>query len=203
MSEHIIYPRKFKTLNEKRLFNELVGLCKNILKEKLNIKFVYDQTQYKLYVKYTCVDIKSLYYGGEYLFMLGNLKVLPNESPLLNFLTPSGRFQIDKRPCMCCILESQWHPVFTFCKIISSVISILENPSINGTDFINESDAKKQSYAKSSQIHNLEHNNEILKMFKEDEFPTEKINDTLRYLDSNILNENIKEYVSSIMFKVI
>lgn len=105
------------------------------------------------------------YNGGEYIFNIKLAKNHPFDPPDFYFLTPNGRFEINKKLCFSnsSYHKSEWSPIWNLKTIILGFLSFfLENDS-KGIGHI-QSNNNKPQYALASKEYNQRYK-EIIELF--------------------------------------
>ncbi|EJD48248.1 UBC-like protein [Auricularia subglabra TFB-10046 SS5] len=117
----------------------------------------------------------SPYHGGEYLGQIMFPSEYPFKPPGIKMITPSGRFQPDRKICfsMSDFHPGSWNPAWSVATILTGLLSFMLSDEIT-TGSVTTTDADKRLYASRSHAWNLQH-----KRFR-DMFPdycTEQVKD--------------------------
>jgi len=101
------------------------------------------------------------YTGGRYHGVLEFPKAFPMQPPSIRMLTPSGRFEINKRIClsMSDFHAESWNPAWTVEKILVGLMSFMYEESTESIGSLLDAFETRQRYAKESEFFNRE--NEI------------------------------------------
>jgi ubiquitin-conjugating enzyme E2 J2 len=99
----------------------------------------------------------SPFAGGEYHGLLMFPSEYPFKPPGIKMLTPSGRFQPDKKICfsMSDFHPGTWNPAWSVATILTGLLSFMLSDEMT-TGSVTTSDAEKRSYASRSHIWNTE-----------------------------------------------
>jgi ubiquitin-protein ligase len=131
-------------------------------------------------IKVTCKDnniyecyclfhgLSDEYQDGEYIL---NIKLAPNhpmEPPNFFFLTPNGRFEINKKLCFSNsgYHAESWSPMWNLRTIILGFLSFFLDKQSSGIGHLNKKDDEKKSYAQQSKEYNATNLSEILSLFQ-------------------------------------
>ena len=110
------------------------------------------------------------YDGGFYCGKLMLPPEYPSKPPSILMLTPSGRFEVEKRICfsMSDYHPETWSPAWTISKVLIGVVSFMVTDE-RTTGCVLTSDAAKRAYAKASLGYNTKHIPMFNKLFNLDE----------------------------------
>jgi ubiquitin-conjugating enzyme E2 J2 len=117
------------------------------------------------------VKIKNLseeYTGGEYILKIDFSKEYPFKAPDYYMLTPSGRFEINKKICFSNsgYHSESWSPLWGIEQIIMGIISFFYERNSVGISHINNSTPDERAkHAATSIAYNKKHLADIDKMF--------------------------------------
>lgn len=112
--------------------------------------------------------LKDEYENGEFIL---NIKLAPNhpmDPPNFYFLTPNGRFEINKKLCFSNSsyhMES-WSPMWNLRTIIYGFLSFFLEKSSTGIGHLNTTDQNKKSLALQSNHYNANNLRDILVLFE-------------------------------------
>ncbi|KAI0080223.1 UBC-like protein [Panus rudis PR-1116 ss-1] len=100
----------------------------------------------------------SPFAGGEYYGLLMFPPEYPFKPPGIKMLTPSGRFQPDKKICfsMSDFHPGSWNPAWSVATILTGLLSFMLSDEMT-TGSVTTTDADKRAYAARSHAWNLEH----------------------------------------------
>ncbi|KAI0761828.1 UBC-like protein [Trametes elegans] len=99
----------------------------------------------------------SPFAGGEYHGVLLFPSEYPFKPPGIKMLTPSGRFQPDKKICfsMSDFHPGSWNPAWSVATILTGLLSFMLSDEMT-TGSVNTSDAEKRAYAARSHSWNIQ-----------------------------------------------
>jgi ubiquitin-conjugating enzyme E2 J2 len=105
--------------------------------------------------------------GGEYIF---NIKMSPNypfDPPEFYFLTPNGRFDINKKLCFSnsSFHKESWSPMWTITTIILGFLSFFLEKTSSGIGHLTTDTSEKISYAASSSDYNRTNLSKLINLF--------------------------------------
>jgi len=117
----------------------------------------------------------SPYAGGEYLGVILFPSEFPFKPPGIKMLTPSGRFQPDRKICfsMSDFHPGSWNPAWTVATILTGLLSFMLSDEMT-TGGVTSTDAERRVYASRSHAWNLQ-NKRFREMFPE--YCTEQVSD--------------------------
>ncbi|KAH7094010.1 UBC-like protein [Auriculariales sp. MPI-PUGE-AT-0066] len=109
----------------------------------------------------------SPFAGGEYLGAILFPSDFPFKPPGIKMMTPSGRFQPDRKICfsMSDFHPGSWNPAWTVATILTGLLSFMLSDEIT-TGGVTTTDADKRAYAARSHAWNLQ-NKRFREMFPE------------------------------------
>ena len=109
----------------------------------------------------------SDYKGGYYLGKLMHNPEYPMKAPDYMMLTPSGRFEIDKKICMTNTgyHSNDWSPMWNILTILHGFISIMLDDQEHGISHIKDSKVNRQKMAYNSMDFNRKYYPDIIKKF--------------------------------------
>ena len=126
-------------------------------------------SRYETLVFHFCIyHLPSPYSDGFYHGVVKLPEDYPFSPPEIVFLTPSGRFMVDKSICTTFtnFHKNKWSHMWTIRTMLLGVISLMTDNSEKGIGFLNTTDEVKQAYALQSLSLNVK--NEIfMKLFKD------------------------------------
>merc|ERR1719362_1179067 len=98
------------------------------------------------------------YLGGKYHGILEFPDDFPMKPPSIKMLTPSGRFEINKRIClsMSDFHKESWNPSWTVEKILIGLMSFMYEESTTSIGSIMESFPRRKQYAAESDFFNVQ-----------------------------------------------
>lgn len=176
----------YKTISEKRIEGEL----KIIKKIKENYYEVIQDENNKYIFYFLFVGEGKPYEGGYY---LGKI-ILPVDYPKkpgdIIVLTPSGRFNINKKICLSNTgfhLESHT-PIWTIEQIIIGFISIFYDKKENGIGHLHYTDNVVEEYTEKSFDYNMKYHKDLMMKF------TRFVNEDGKPRTKKEINEIIEEY---------
>jgi ubiquitin-protein ligase len=107
------------------------------------------------------------YEGGEYIFNIKLSTNHPMEPPNFFFLTPNGRFTINKKLCFSNsgYHKEAWSPIWNLRTIILGFLSFFLEKESTGIGHINNSSLEKKIFANTSKEYNLKNLSDIISMF--------------------------------------
>ncbi len=156
------------------------------------------------YFLYRCNDNTSCYNGG---FYIGKIEI-PSDYPMkpgdFYMLTPSGRFDINKKICLTNsgYHSSEWRPIWNLQNMVIGMISIFMDDSTHGISHIKLSDKERKEMANESIAYNLTYHYDIFVKF--DRFVKEtgdiRTNDEIDTLAKNkqIVREVISKEITNV-----
>ena len=152
-------------LCKKRLNKEFLDIINNPI---TNIKITYiEDNILNLYCLIS--DLTELeYLDGEYIFNIKISEKYPFEPPDFYFLTPNGRFDINKKLCFSnsSYHKNEWSPLWNIKTIILGFLSFFLEKTSTGIGHIqNNSIELKQDFAKKSKEYNQTKLKEIRNLF--------------------------------------
>jgi len=151
-------------LCRKRLNKEFSDIIDNPIP---NIKLAYvDNNILNLYC--LIYNLKeSEYLDGEYIFNIRISKNYPFEPPDFYFLTPNGKFDINKKLCFSnsSYHKNEWSPLWNIKTIILGFLSFFLEKISTGIGHIHNSEEIKQEYAKNSKKYNQTKLKEFMDLF--------------------------------------
>jgi ubiquitin-conjugating enzyme E2 J2 len=108
------------------------------------------------------------YAGGEYIFRIEVSPRYPFEPPNFYMLTPSGRFQVNKKLCFSnsSYHPESWSPIWTLKTIIMGFLSFFLEEASTGIGHLDTTVEVKQQFARDSIQHNQHHHDDILRLIK-------------------------------------
>jgi ubiquitin-conjugating enzyme E2 J2 len=108
------------------------------------------------------------YRGCEYIFNIKMSSNYPFDPPEFYFLTPNGRFDINKKLCFSnsSYHKESWSPLWTIKTIILGFVSFFLEKTSSGIGHINMSIENKQKFANESIKYNNDKLKEYLDLFK-------------------------------------
>ena len=157
------------------LQRRLIGEKKMLDKNKENYYQVIqdDKNDLVFYFLFRCCDETSCYNGGYY---IGKIEI-PPDYPMkpgdFYMLTPSGRFEINKKICLTNsgYHSSEWRPIWNLQNMVIGMISIFMDDSTHGISHIKQSSEERRLFAMQSIDYNLVNHYDIFVKF--DRFVTE------------------------------
>ena len=114
--------------------------------------------------------------GGEYIFNIKMSSNYPFEPPEFYFLTPNGRFDINKKLCFSnsSYHKESWSPMWTIKTIILGFLSFFLEKTSSGIGHLTTDESEKNHYASTSQEFNVTKLKNIIKQFEETETNSKK-----------------------------
>ena len=112
-------------------------------------------------------NLKDEYQDGEYILHIKLAPTHPMEPPNFFFLTPNGRFEINKKLCFSNsgYHSESWSPMWNLRTIILGFLSFFLEKKSLGIGHISMSDNEKQILARQSKQYNINNLNEIYFLF--------------------------------------
>jgi len=107
------------------------------------------------------------YYGGHYIYKIAHSKNYPAEPPDYYFLTPSGRYEIEKKICLTnsSYHKEQWSSTWNINTILVSFYSIFLDNNVEGISHRHDPPEICKKYASESIQYNLKYHNAIYSKF--------------------------------------
>eukprot|EP00929_Paragymnodinium_shiwhaense_P007221 TRINITY_DN111153_c0_g1_i1.p1 TRINITY_DN111153_c0_g1~~TRINITY_DN111153_c0_g1_i1.p1 ORF type:complete len:1203 (-),score=287.37 TRINITY_DN111153_c0_g1_i1:90-3698(-) len=135
------------------------------------------------------------YMGGKYHGILEFPEDFPMKPPSIKLLTPSGRFEINKRIClsMSDFHKESWNPSWTVEKILIGLMSFMYEESAESIGSILESKADRKRYAAESTYFNAQNEIYVELFDTPDEEEAESNMKRLRKIDASDLPDNESE----------
>lgn len=98
----------------------------------------------------------GVYYGGYYMGKLVFPPEYPLKPPSIMFITPSGRFDVNKRICLSIsdFHPETWAPSWTVGTILTGIVSFF-NSEESTVGSVNRTEAERKKYAQDSMAFNL------------------------------------------------
>jgi ubiquitin-protein ligase len=154
------------SLCRKRLHNELVAHKKQPL---FNIDYYPQESN--ILIWHFCIvgcDKDTPYYGGVYVGRITHVYNYPLGAPSICMLTPSGKFDPGKQICLTNtgLHNEQWSEAWTMNTILIGLLSIMNEDTAKGTNFVCTTSAEKKKSALASHEYNRAHLSEIYKEFR-------------------------------------
>lgn len=109
----------------------------------------------------------SDYAGGYYIGTIIHNPEYPIKAPDFMLLTPSGRFNINKKVCLSNTgyHDDEWSPMWNIHSILTGLLSIMLEDKETGVAHIFESKESRKEKAKNSMEYNQKNHMNILKRF--------------------------------------
>ena len=151
-------------IQQKRFTNEKVLLAK----EPLHYTTAYpDKTNPLVWYCLIIGQKGTPYHEGHYVYKVVHSPKYPAEPPDYYFLTPSGRYEVEKKICLTnsSYHKGEWSSTWNIKTILISFYSIFLDNKEGGISHIHESPAKCMELAKTSIEYNKKHWNEIYSGF--------------------------------------
>jgi ubiquitin-conjugating enzyme E2 J2 len=140
---------------------------------------------------------KTDYEGGFYIGKIMLSPDYPASPPDYNMLTPSGRFEINRKICLTNsgFHRDQWSAIWNIKTLLEAFLSIMASDDTEGLAHIKDTKSNRKKMALDSLDYNLKHNKKILENFPR--FVTFEEKDKSVKLKSNEqINLEYKEYLS-------
>jgi ubiquitin-protein ligase len=153
-----------------RHIQKLIRDYRNIKENPIpNIKLVCEEDNL---FNWYCIfyDLPDEYYkDGEYILNIKLSPEHPMKPPDFIFLTPSGRFEINKKICLSnsSYHHDSWSPMWGLEAIVVGILSIFLEKRTDGIGHLNSSEADKKNYALQSKNYNLNNHSRIMELFNE------------------------------------
>lgn len=151
-------------IQKKRLSNEQ----KLIEREPLHYSTAYPDASNPLIWYCLIVGQKGTpYYGGHYIYKVVHSPKYPAEPPDYYFLTPSGRYEINRKICLSnsSFHKGEWSSTWNIKTILISFYSIFLDEKEHGIAHILESVNQRKKYAIESIAYNKKHHADIYNKF--------------------------------------
>ena len=112
-------------------------------------------------------DLKEEYDGGEYILHIKLAANHPMDPPDFFFLTPNGRFEINKKLCFSNsgYHSETWSPMWNLRTIILGFLSFFLEKETKGIGHITIPNSEKKKLAEKSKIYNMINLHEISSLF--------------------------------------
>jgi len=151
-------------VNKRRLEGEWKGFQKEPLED---IDVYYDKDKPLEWFFIIKGVKKSPYEGGEYIGKIEVPEKYPFSAPDIMLMTPSGRFEINKKICLSNtgFHQEEWSALWTLSTILQAFSSVFENDKETGLSHIRESKELRLKYAKESIDYNKKNLNHIYSKF--------------------------------------
>ena len=147
----------------KKLLKDYDDINKNPIE---NVKVAYlENNLYECYCLFH--NLSDEYEGGEYIL---NIKLSPNhpmDPPNFFFLTPNGRFEINKKLCFSNsgYHAESWSPMWNLRTIVLGFLSFFLDKKSSGIGHLNYTDLDKKFFAGKSKEYNAINLSELLLLF--------------------------------------
>ena len=154
-----------KTITQKRLIGEL----KMLHKEPLELIDTYpDDKDSLLWYFLLRGPEDSEYKGGYYIGKVLHNPEYPIKAPDFMMLTPTGRFEIEKKICLTNsgYHAETWSAVWNMKTILLGFLSIMADDSTHGISHIHESKEMRKMYAEQSVAYNMSYHRNIWLKFE-------------------------------------
>ena len=151
-------------LQKKRLLNE----PKILEKEPLHYATAYPDEENPLIWYFLIVGQKdTVYEGGQYIGKIIHSPKYPSEPPDYYMLTPSGRFEIDKKICLTnsSYHKGEWTAVWNIRTILIGFYSIFLDDQETGISHLKDSKENRERMARESIDYNIKNRTKIMEKF--------------------------------------
>jgi len=151
-------------IQQKRFTNEKTLLAK----EPLHYTTAYPDKDNSLIWYCLIIGQKGTpYYGGHYIYKVVHSPKYPAEPPDYYFLTPSGRYEVDKKICLTnsSYHKGEWSSTWNIKTILISFYSIFLDEKEHGISHRHDSPEICKDLAKKSIEYNKKHHAEIYNKF--------------------------------------
>ena len=151
-------------IQQKRFTNEKVLLAK----EPLHYTTAYPDKENPLIWHCLIIGQKGTpYYGGQYIYKVHHSPKYPAEPPDYYFLTPSGRYEIDKKICLTnsSYHKGEWSSTWNIKTILISFYSIFLDEKEHGISHRHDPPELCKKYATESIAYNNKYHHDIYSKF--------------------------------------
>jgi ubiquitin-protein ligase len=151
-------------IQQKRFTNEKALLAK----EPLHYTTAYPDKENPLIWHCLIIGQKDTpYYGGQYIYKVHHSPKYPAEPPDYYFLTPSGRYEIDKKICLTnsSYHKGEWSSTWNIKTILISFYSIFLDEKEHGISHRHDPPEQCKKYATESIAYNKKHHEDIYSKF--------------------------------------
>jgi ubiquitin-conjugating enzyme E2 J2 len=151
------------------LLNRIKGELKILAKNKSTLfQVIVDESDIKIFY-FLLRPLDEPYKGGLYIGKIELPENYPHKAPDYYMLTPSGRFDINKKICLSIsgFHNDTWSPTWNILKIVEAFLSILysDKKDEQGLNHLQESDENRKKYASESIKYNIKNHPSIFKKF--------------------------------------
>ena len=132
-----------------------------------NVKITCDESNLKNWYCMIYGLTDNEYLNGEYIFHIKLAENHPMSPPDFYFLTPNGRFDINKKLCFSnsSYHSESWSPMWNLKTIVLGFLSFFLEKESTGIGHIKSPDNIKKQYANESHNYNITKLNDIVKLF--------------------------------------